>query len=464
MELIASINSAINGFVWGVPMLVLLVGGGILLTIRNRGVQFRKFGYAMKNTIGKIFKKGEAKEGEITPFQAMSTALAGTVGTGNIAGITTAVTLGGPGTIFWLWITALIGMATKYSEVLLAVKFREKNKYGDWVGGPMYYIKNGLGKNWKWLGAIFCIFAALAAFGIGNAVQVGNITDSVNTVILSFNPDFSGQSTVNVVLGLILVVLTAIVLFGGIKRLGAVTEKLVPFMAVVYIVACVIVLVYYGAYLPAVFSKIFTGAFSPEGVTGGAVGSVILVITWGVKRGVFSNEAGLGSAPMAHAASDTQEPVEQGMWGVFEVFVDTIVICTLTSMAILLSGVLEYDLSSFASNGAAAAAAFNAILPGTIGGTVLQISLLFFALSTILGWSYYGERCWGYLSNNNKVVNVIFKIAFVLMCVVGSVGSGTLMWNISDTLNGMMAIPNLVGLLLLSGTVIRLTREYFDKK
>ena len=309
MELIASINSAINGFVWGVPMLVLLVGGGILLTIRNRGVQFRKFGYAMKNTIGKIFKKGEAKEGEITPFQAMSTALAGTVGTGNIAGITTAVTLGGPGTIFWLWITALIGMATKYSEVLLAVKFREKNKYGDWVGGPMYYIKNGLGKNWKWLGAIFCIFAALAAFGIGNAVQVGNITDSVNTVILSFNPDFSGQSTVNVVLGLILVVLTAIVLFGGIKRLGAVTEKLVPFMAVVYIVACVIVLVYYGAYLPAVFSKIFTGAFSPEGVTGGAVGSVILVITWGVKRGVFSNEAGLGSAPMAHAATSETGPV-----------------------------------------------------------------------------------------------------------------------------------------------------------
>ena len=227
MAIIETINSAINGVVWGVPMLVLLVGAGILLTIRTFGVQFRKFGYAMKNTLGKVFTKTEAKEGEMTPFQAMSTALAGTVGTGNIAGITTAITLGGPGTMLWLWITALIGMATKYSEVLLAVKFRERNKDGDWVGGPMYYIKNGLGKNWKWLGAIFCIFAALAAFGIGNAVQVGNITSSINTVITAFNPDFDKQSLVNIVLGIILVILTSVVLFGGIKRLGAVTEKLV---------------------------------------------------------------------------------------------------------------------------------------------------------------------------------------------------------------------------------------------
>lgn len=242
---------------------------------------------------------------------------------------------------------------------------------------------------------------------------------------------------------------------------------LVPFMALFYIVAGLAIILLRITDVPAALASIFTQAFSlePREIGGGVAGYTIMIsMQQGVARGVFSNEAGLGSAPMAHAASDTQEPVEQGMWGVFEVFVDTIVICTLTSMAILLSGVLEYDLSSFASNGAAAAAAFNAILPGTIGGTVLQISLLFFALSTILGWSYYGERCWGYLSNNNKVVNVIFKIAFVLMCVVGSVGSGTLMWNISDTLNGMMAIPNLVGLLLLSGTVIRLTREYFDKK
>ena len=247
MALIESINSAINGFVWGVPMLVLLVGTGILMTLRTRGVQFRKFGYAMKNTIGKIFHKTAAGKGEMTPFQAMSTALAGTVGTGNIAGITTAVTLGGPGAIFWLWITALIGMCTKYAEVTLAVKFRERNKHGDWVGGPMYYIKNGLGKNWKWLGILFSIFAALVAFGIGNAVQVGNIVTSVNDVIVAFNPGFSeeSQSVVNLVLGIALAVLTAVVLFGGIKRLGAVTERLVPVMALIYIVCRLIVVIYY---------------------------------------------------------------------------------------------------------------------------------------------------------------------------------------------------------------------------
>lgn len=327
MELIASINSAINSVVWGIPMLLLLVGTGILLTIMTKGVQFRKFGYAMKNTLGKIFKKSEAGKGEMTPFQAMSTALAGTVGTGNIAGITTAVTLGGAGSIFWLWITALIGMCTKYAEVLLAVKFRERNEYGDWVGGPMYYIKNGLGKNWKWLGVIFSIFAALAAFGIGNAVQVGTIVSSINTAVVSFNPDFSGQSTVNLVLGIVLAILVGIVLFGGIKRLGAVTEKLVPVMAVVYIVACFVVVVYYAGTLPAVFKDIFVGAFSPAGVTGGVVGSVIMVISWGVKRGVFSNEAGLGSAPMAHATTSETDPVKQGLYGIFEVFVDTIVIC-----------------------------------------------------------------------------------------------------------------------------------------
>lgn len=463
MELIASINSAINGFVWGVPMLVLLVGGGILLTIRNRGVQFRKFGYAMKNTIGKIFKKGEAKEGEITPFQAMSTALAGTVGTGNIAGITTAVTLGGPGTIFWLWITALIGMATKYSEVLLAVKFREKNKYGDWVGGPMYYIKNGLGKNWKWLGAIFCIFAALAAFGIGNAVQVGNITDSVNTVILSFNPDFSGQSTVNVVLGLILVVLTAIVLFGGIKRLGAVTEKLVPFMAVVYIVACVIVLVYYGAYLPAVFSKIFTGAFSPEGVTGGAVGSVILVITWGVKRGVFSNEAGLGSAPIAAAAAQTKEPVRQGLVSMTGTFLDTIVVCTMTGLALVMTG--AYQIPGLEGAGVTTAA-FQAGLPfisPTVVSFVLMACLALFGFTTILGWDYYGERCLEYFSNGSMKAVKVYRWLYIAAVFIGPYMTVSAVWTIADIFNACMAVPNMIALIVLSGVVVRETKDFFKR-
>ena len=445
MELIASINGAINNFVWGVPMLVLLVGGGILLTIRCKGVQFRKFGYAMKNTIGKIFKKGEAKEGEITPFQAMSTALAGTVGTGNIAGITTAVTLGGPGTIFWLWITALIGMATKYSEVLLAVKFREKNKYGDWVGGPMYYIKNGLGKNWKWLGAIFCIFAALAAFGIGNAVQVGNITDSVNTVILSFNPDFSGQSTVNVVLGLILVVLTAIVLFGGIKRLGAVTEKLVPFM-------------------PAVFSKIFTGAFSPEGVTGGAVGSVILVITWGVKRGVFSNEAGLGSAPMAHAATSETDPVKQGLYGIFEVFMDTIVICSLSGLTILCAaegGALNLNIGTEGTT-ALNAQALGSVFTQKGGAIIIAVGLALFAFSTILSWALYGTRCCEFLFGSKAIKP--YQIIFLVIIFVGATMELSLAWSIADTLNGLMAIPNLIALVGLSGVVVRETKRHFSEK
>ena len=412
---IEAINSAVNGVVWGPIMLVLLVGTGIYLTFRTRGLQARRFGFILRNTIGTLFSKDKKKSGSqhnLTPFQAVSTALAGTVGTGNIAGVTGAIFVGGPGAVFWMWVSAFFGMMTKYAEIVLSVKYRQVDEKGAHYGGPMYYIEKGAGQKW-------------------------------------------------------LAILTAIVVIGGVKRIGQVASYLVPFMALFYIVAGLAIILLRITDVPAALASIFTQAFSlePREIGGGVAGYTIMIsMQQGVARGVFSNEAGLGSAPMAHAASDTQEPVEQGMWGVFEVFVDTIVICTLTSMAILLSGVLEYDLSSFASNGAAAAAAFNAILPGTIGGTVLQISLLFFALSTILGWSYYGERCWGYLSNNNKVVNVIFKIAFVLMCVVGSVGSGTLMWNISDTLNGMMAIPNLVGLLLLSGTVIRLTREYFDKK
>ena len=346
-------------------------------------------------------------------------------------------------------------MMTKYAEIVLAVKYRQVDEKGAHYGGPMYYIEKGTGQ--KWLAIIFALLGGIACFGIGNIAQSTEIAGAVQS-LTGLDPLYTG---------IILAILTAIVVIGGVKRIGQVASYLVPFMAIFYIVAGVAIIVLRISDVPAALASIFTHAFSlePREIGGGVTGYTIMIsMQQGVARGVFSNEAGLGSAPMAHAASDTQEPAEQGMWGVFEVFVDTIIICTLTSMAILLSGVLEKDLSSFASNGAAAAEAFNAILPGTIGGTVLQISLLFFALSTILGWSYYGERCWGYLSNNNKVVNIIFKIAFVLMCVVGSVGSGALMWDISDTLNGMMAIPNLVGLLLLSGTVIQITRDYFDKK
>ncbi len=463
MELITSINSAINSVVWGVPMLVLLVGGGILLTVRTFGVQFRKFGYAMRNTLGKVFTKTEAKEGEMTPFQAMSTALAGTVGTGNIAGITTAVTLGGAGTIFWLWITALIGMCTKYSEVLLAVKFRERNKYGDWVGGPMYYIKNGLGKNWKWLGAIFCVFAALAAFGIGNAVQVGNITSSINTVIVAFNPSFEGQGTVNVILGIILVVLTAIVIFGGIKRLGAVTEKLVPIMAVIYIVACLVVVIYYAGTLPSVFHDIFVGAFTPAGVTGGAVGSMILVITWGVKRGVFSNEAGLGSAPMAHAATSETDCVKQGLYGIFEVFMDTIVICTLSGLTILCASKgAGLDLN-FGTEGSTAlnAAALGTVFTQKGGAIIIAVGLALFAFSTILGWALYGTRCCEFLFGPKSIKP--YQVIFLVVIFVGATMDLGLAWSIADTLNGLMALPNLIALVALSGVVVRETKRHFSE-
>lgn len=464
MALIESINSTINGFVWGVPMLVLLVGAGILLTVRTAGVQFRKFGYAMKNTLGKIFKKSEAGAGEVTPFQAMSTALAATVGTGNIAGITTAITLGGPGTIFWLWVTALIGMATKYSEVLLAVKFRERNAEGDWVGGPMYYIKNGLGKNWKWLGALFCIFAALATFGIGNAVQVGNIVGSVNTVITSFAPDFDGQRTVNIVLGIILMILVAIVLLGGIKRLGAVTEKLVPFMAVVYIVASLVVVVYYAKYIPAVFADIFAGAFSPQGVTGGAVGSVILVITWGVKRGVFSNEAGLGSAPMAHAATSEVDPVKQGLYGIFEVFMDTIVICTLTGLTVLLAakaGSIDFVIG-VEGNTALNAAALGSVFSPKGGALIIAVALALFAFSTVLSWALYGSRCIEFLLGTKAVRP--YQILFIIIVFVGATMKLDMAWAIADTLNGLMAIPNLIALVGLSGVVVSETKRHFEEK
>lgn len=464
MSMIESINSAINSVVWGVPMLVLLVGVGILLTVRTAGLQFRKFGYAMKNTIGKIFKKSKAGEGEITPFQAMSTALAATVGTGNIAGITAAITLGGPGTIFWLWVTSLIGMCTKYSEVLLAVKFRERNAQGDWVGGPMYYIKNGLGKNWKWLGAVFCIFAALATFGIGNAVQVGNIVDSVNTVITEFDPNFGGQQVVNVILGIILMILVGIVLFGGIKRLGAVTEKLVPVMALVYVITSLVVVIYYAKYVPSVFADIFEGAFSPRGVTGGAVGSIVLVITWGVKRGVFSNEAGLGSAPMAHAATSETEPVKQGLYGIFEVFMDTIVICTLTGLTVLLAakaGTIDFVI------GVQGTTELNAAAIGTVftskgGALIIAVCLALFAFSTVLSWALYGSRCIEFLFGAKAVKP--YQIIFIIVVFIGATIKLDLAWAIADTLNGLMAIPNLIALVALSGVVVKETKRFFNEK
>lgn len=451
------ITGPLNKFAWGPIMLALLVGTGIYLTVRTGWVQITKFGYIMKNTIGGLFSKKSNRDGKnLSQFEAVATAMAGTVGTGNIAGVTGAIFAGGPGAVFWMWVSAFFGMVTKYAEILLAMRYREKGSDGLYRGGPMYYIKNGLGKGFTWLAVIFAIFAGFASFGIGNISQSSEISGALKTM---FGLD-------GIVTGIILAAIVAIVVLGGVKRIGQVTSYLVPFMSVFYVVAGVIAIVMRISDIPAVFAEIFKGAFSFKAVGGGVFGYAIMIaMKNGFARGVFSNEAGLGSAPIAHAASETKEPGDQAIWGVFEVFFDTIVICTITSLVVLLSGVLgtEGGLDAFASKGAAAVTAFNTILPGTIGGIVIQISLIFFALSTLLSWCYYGEKCWGYITKDNKVVTLIFRIAFIVMCVVGSVGSGTTMWNIADTLNGLMALPNLVALLLLSGVVTKLSKEYFGK-
>ena len=462
MDAIIKINSAINGFVWGPVMLVLLVGTGLYLSISTGFVQFRRFGYAMKNTIGKVFHKAEAGHGEITPFQAVTTALAATVGTGNIAGVTGAIVLGGPGAVFWMWISALVGMCTKYAEVLLAVKYRERNEKGEWVGGPMYYIKNGLGKHFKWLGTVFAVLGALAAFGIGNISQINSIADSVNQVAQAFNPAaVDAKSTIALVTGIVIAIFVGLVVIGGVKRIGQVTEKLVPFMAIIYIVCAVIVVIAHAGAIPAVFSMIFTGAFNPSAVVGGAVGITIrLAMTKGVGRGVFSNEAGLGSAPIAHASTSERDPVKQGLYGIFEVFMDTIVICTLTSLVVLCSGVAEGHWGEGALAGASTTiAGFSTVFGPKFGASLLAIGLLLFATSTILGWSLYGTRCIEYLFGHKAVKP--YQLLFVIVIVLGAVADLTLVWDISDTLNGLMAIPNLIGLLLLSPVVIKVTRDYF---
>lgn len=462
METIIAVNSAINGFVWGPIMLALLVGTGVYLTIRTGFPQLTKFGYAMKNTLGKIFQKSEAGEGEITPFQAVSTALASTVGTGNIAGVTGAIILGGPGAVFWMWVSALFGMCTKFAEVTLAVKYRERNEKGEWCGGPMYYIKNGLGEKWKWLGVIFSVLGALAAFGIGNISQINSIASSVNSVAQAFNPAAASHATtIALITGIVVAIFCGAVLIGGVKRIGQVTEKLVPVMAVVYIVCALIVVIANAGRIPTVFGWIFKGAFTPEAVVGGGLGITMkLAITKGVGRGVFSNEAGLGSAPIAHAATSEKNPVKQGLYGIFEVFMDTIVICTLTSLVVLCSGAADGNFGNGDLAGVPTAiAGFSTVFGAKFGSTILAVGLMLFATSTILGWALYGTRCIEFLFGSKAVRP--YQILFVLVVIAGAVADLTLVWDISDTLNGLMAIPNLIAVLLLSPVVVKLTKEHF---
>ncbi len=460
IEIIDKVNSAVNGFIWGVPAMVLILGVGLYLSISTGFIQLRKFGYAMKTTLGKVFAKKDAANGAMTSFQAVCTALAATVGTGNIAGVAGAIAIGGPGAVFWMWISALLGMCTKFAEVTLAVHYREKNQKGDYIGGPMYYIKNGLGKKWMWLAYAFSAFGILAMFGIGNTTQVNTIVTSIDTALLNFNL-VSGEnlSTLNLLLGIGIAILTAMVLLGGIKRIGKVTEKLVPFMAILYIALAIGVIIININRVPEVFGMIIRGAFQPAAVTGGVVGSFFMSMKKGVSRGIFSNEAGLGSGSIAHACADTDEPVRQGMFGVFEVFVDTIVICTLTALVILCSGVsIAYGVDAGAELTIAGFAM-------TYGGWVTiftAVAMCCFAFSTIIGWGLYGARCLEFLFSE-KVVKP-FMVFFALATILGATMDLGLLWDLADTFNGLMALPNLIALLLLSRTVVKLVKSYFEKE
>ncbi len=458
LQTIEAVNSAVNNFIWGVPAMICIIGVGLYLSIRTRFLQIRKFPYAIKTTIGRVFRKREASDGAMTPFQAVCTALAATVGTGNIAGVAGAIAIGGPGAVFWMWISAILGMCTKFSEVTLAVHFRETNAHGELVGGPMYYIKNGLGKNWRWLAALFSLFGVLTVFGTGNATQVNTITTAINSALLNYNLiSEDAVSTSNLIIGIIIAVLVASVLLGGVKRIGHVTEKLVPFMALIYIVLSLGVVFLNLNRVPAVFASIIEGAFSPASVTGGVVGSFFLSMKKGVARGIFSNEAGLGTGSIAHACADTRKPVKQGFFGIFEVFTDTIVICTLTALVILCSGTpigygeaagAELTISGFTTTYGSWVSIFTAI------------ALCCFAFSTIIGWGLYGARCIEYLLKEKSIKP--FMVAYSLVAILGATADLGLMWSIAETFNGLMAIPNLIALFLLSGTVVRLVKQYFE--
>lgn len=457
LQTIETINSAVNNFIWGVPAMICIIGVGLYLSIRTKFVQIRKFPYAIKTTLGRIFRKREAEDGAMTPFQAVCTALAATVGTGNIAGVAGAIAIGGPGAIFWMWISAFLGMCTKFCEVTLAVHFRERNEEGDYVGGPMYYIKNGLGKNWQWLAVAFSAFGVLTVFGTGNATQVNTITTAINSALLNFHVINDSQvKTVSLVVGIIIAILVALVLLGGVKRIGHVTEKLVPFMAVLYIILALGVVILNVNRIPGVFHDIIVGAFRPASVTGGLVGSFFMSMKKGVSRGIFSNEAGLGTGSIAHACADTRKPVKQGFFGVFEVFTDTIVICTLTALVILCSGVpVAY--------GEAAGAELTILgFTSTYGSWVslfTAVAMCCFAFSTIIGWGLYGARCIEFLFSS-KVIKP-FMVAYSLVAILGATVELGLMWSIAETFNGLMVIPNLIALFLLSGTLVKLLKDFF---
>ena len=438
------INTFVNDLVWGWPLLILILGTGVFLTLATWFISVTKFGYVMKQTFFKMFKKDQVGEGEVTAFQAVSTALGATVGTGNVAGVGTAIAIGGPGAVFWMWVAALLGMATKYGEVVLAIEYREKTGDGRFIGGPMYYLTNGA--NMKWLGIMFALFGAMATFGIGNMVQSNSVAASIQA---TFNID-------PLVTGIVLAILVALVIVGGIKKIGKVMEVMVPFMAAIYILGGLIIILANIQLIPSALGTIFSDAFTGTAATGGFVGSTLAMsIRYGVARGVFTNEAGLGSAPIAHAAATTDHPVRQGLWGIFEVFADTLVLCTITALVIVMTGAVDTGLDGAALT----TSAFNEGLP--FGSYIVTFGLVFFAFSTLIGWSYYGERCIEFLFGSKVII--FYRLVFIPLIVVGSVGGLRAIWALADTLNGLMALPNLIGLLLLSSVIIKATKSYFGE-
>ncbi len=446
METITPLIEMLNGLVWGKYMLVLILGTGLFLMIGLKGMPLRQLRYGFL-TLWRG-RKGEG-EGDVSPFNALMTSLAATIGTGNIAGVATAIFIGGPGALFWMWCTALLGMATKYAEAVCAVHFREVDERGNHVGGPMYYIKNGLNRRWAWLGTLFAIFGALAGFGIGNTVQANSVADVLGSGVIGF-------AIPHWVSGWVMAALAALVLMGGIQRIAEVAGKLVPFMAIAYLMAGLVILATHASEIPAALVLIITDAFTPTAATGGFAGaSVMLAIQMGVARGIFSNEAGLGSAPIAHAAAATDSPVRQGTVAMLGTFIDTLIICSITGLVIVISGAW----TGGETGAALSSAAFEQALPG-VGGYVVALGLSVFAFTTLLGWSFYGEKCVEYLFGVRSIIP--FRVLWIIAIPMGATAKLSFIWLVADTLNGLMALPNLLALLLLSPVVFSLTRDFFQ--
>lgn len=475
-ETIARINGSVNDVVWGVPALTLLIGTGVLMTVLTGFFQFTHFGYTMKKTIGRLFDKRTTKSKDrnsISQFQALCTALSATIGTGNIAGVAYAITMGGPGAVFWMWIAAIVGMMTNYSENVLGIFYRRRNKDQEWSGGAMYYLRDGLGsrKNCRVIGKVlailFSLFATIASFGIGNMGQISTIRESILTVAadLTGRAELVSSRTGSLVIGAVLMVVAFLVIIGGLKRIAETNERIVPFMAVFYILGSLIIVIMNAGQLIPAFGAIFRGAFNLKAAAGGAGGAVIAqAMTWGFKRGVFSNEAGLGSSVMVHSTSDVKEPVTQGLWGIFEVFVDTIVVCTLTALVILTSGVVDLETGTSISGVTKLGLATEAFTRnfGSFGGIFIAVAVTLFAFSTCLGWSFYGKKTWEFLFGTKSTI--IYKVLYLAAILLSSIVDTALAIDLSDTFNGLMAIPNLIGVIVLCSLVRQITKNYIDRR